>query len=101
MYEGIIESDQWFGPLFTNLRFTRSHTPVRIGADFPLAQVQPLPRIAYADSTMGAVAHGANLSSLAESDWAAYRDTIADPNSDPDRPFGAYAVATRKRGCVR
>ena len=42
------------GPLFTNLRFTRSHVPVRLRADFPLAQVQSLPRIAYADATLGA-----------------------------------------------
>jgi hypothetical protein len=101
MYEGIIESDRWFGPLFTNLRFTRTHTPVRIGADFPLAQVQPLPHIAYAGSTLGAVANVADLSGLAESDWTDYRDTIAVPNSNPARPFGGYAVAARKRGCDR
>ena len=45
LYEGIVETDRWFGPLFTNLRFTRSHTPVRLRADFPFAQIQPLPRM--------------------------------------------------------
>ena len=54
MYEGIVETDRWFGPLFTNLRFTRTDVPVRLRADFPLAQVQPLPRLAYADSTLAA-----------------------------------------------
>ncbi len=97
MYEGIVETDRWFGPLFTNLRFTRTHTPVRLRADFPLVQVQPLPRAAYGNATLAAVAHVADLAGLAESDWADYRDTIAVPSNDPDRAFGAYAVATRKR----
>lgn len=100
MYEGIIEADRWFGPLFTNLRFTRTHTPVRIRADFPLAQVQPLPRAVYADATLGAVANVADMAGLADSDWDDYRDTIAAPNDNPARPFGTYAVATRKRGSV-
>jgi hypothetical protein len=102
MYEGIIESDRWFGPLFTNLRFTRSHAPVRLRPDFPLAQVQPLPRLAYADSTLGATTTTAEIASLTAGDWADYKATIADPNEDPDRSFGSYAVTARKRsraGC--
>ena len=44
LYEGIVETDRWFGPLFTNLRLTQTHKPVHLRADFPLVQVQPLPR---------------------------------------------------------
>jgi hypothetical protein len=97
MYEGLIETDRWFGPMFTNLRLTRTHTPVRLGADFPLAQIQPVPRIAYAEASLGAVEHIADIAGFSENDWADYNATIATPNSCPDRPFGAYAVATRKR----
>jgi hypothetical protein len=102
MYEGIVETDRWFGPLFTNLRFTRSHAPVRLRADFPLAQVQPLPRVAYADATLAAVDTTADMVRFAASDWADYGATIATPNDDPDRSFGDYAVKARKRaqrGC--
>ena len=28
VYEGIVETDRWFGPLFTNIRFTRTNVPV-------------------------------------------------------------------------
>ena len=28
LYEGIVETDRWFGPLFTNLRLTQTHKPV-------------------------------------------------------------------------
>jgi hypothetical protein len=33
--EGIIETDHWFGALFVNLRFTYSHTSVRIRHAIP------------------------------------------------------------------
>jgi hypothetical protein len=33
------------------MRFTRSHTPVRLRADYPLAQVQPVPRHGYNNAT--------------------------------------------------
>jgi hypothetical protein len=42
------------------------------------------------------------MESLEASDWNAYKATIADPNDNPDRSFGDYAVRTRKRsrtGC--
>ena len=51
IFEGIVENDSWFGPLFTNLRFTRSHTPVTLSANYPLIQVQPIRDLpAYAAS---------------------------------------------------
>jgi hypothetical protein len=102
MYEGIIETDHWFGPLFTNLRLTRTHVPVHFKDDFPLAQVQPLPRVAYADRTLCSADFVPEITGLKPGDWDAYQTTIADPNENRDRPFGAYAVASRKRsgrGC--
>jgi hypothetical protein len=98
LYEGIVETDHWFGPLFTNLRFTRSHTPVRLRADFPFAQIQPLPRIAYSEATLHATSTTADMAELTASDWANYQTTIATPNDRPDRALGAYAVGARRRG---
>ncbi len=97
LYEGIVEADRWFGPLFTNLRFTRSHTPVRLTADFPLAQVQPIPRHAYSDTTLASIALTPTLAALSSAEWDSYRVSIAEPSSRPNRPFGAYATETRKR----
>ncbi len=97
MYEGIVETNRWFGPLFTNLRFTRTDVPVRLRADFPLAQVQPLPRVAYADATLAMADTTADMAGLSACDWADYEATIARPNADPDRNFGGYAVAARKQ----
>ena len=96
-FEGIVETDCYFGPLFTNLRFTRSHKPVRLRADFPLVQIQPLPRSAYGDATLNAMTMAPDLAALTPEDWEAYRTTIVVPNDNPDRPHGAYAAAARKR----
>ena len=96
-YEGIVETDNWFGPVFTNLRLTRTHTPIRLRADLPLLQAQPLPRHIYADTTLSRFATSATMSELTEADWNGYRDTIVRPNADPGRPLGRYAVANRRR----
>ena len=97
LYEGIVETDQWFGPLFTNLRLTRTHAPVRFERDFPFAQVQPLPRIAYAEATLDAVTCVPHLSELTAGDWDDYARSVVQPNGDPDRPHGQYAVTARRR----
>jgi hypothetical protein len=97
MFEGIVESDRWFGPLFTNLRLTRTDRPITLFADFPLAQVQPLPREAYADATLASMCTVEDLEGLENQDWSDYRDTIVVPNENPDRSFGSYAVKARRR----
>ncbi|MEA2790279.1 MAG: hypothetical protein QOG73_2685 [Acetobacteraceae bacterium] len=97
LYEGIVETDEWFGPLFTNLRLTQTHKPVHLKADFPLLQVQPLPREAYAEHTLSATAIVPNMAAMNDDDWGAYHKTIVTPNEDQDRPFGAYAIAARRR----
>jgi hypothetical protein len=74
---------------------------VRLREDFPFAQIQPLPRIAYSEATLHASASVANMGQFTDGDWADYQTRIAAPNEDPDRPFGAYAVGARKRGRAR
>ncbi len=51
-FEGIVEADRWFGPLFVNLRLTRTHAPVEFRRDTPFLQVQPIPREAYAEAAL-------------------------------------------------
>jgi hypothetical protein len=42
--EGIIATDRWLGPLFTNVRLLRTDTPLHFAADLPFLQRQPLLR---------------------------------------------------------
>lgn len=96
-YEGIVEADRWFGPLFTNIRLTRTDTAVRLRPDVPFIQVQPLPRAAYAEATLGAMALVPGLDDFSPADWADYEASVAGPALRGDRSTGQYAVAARKR----
>jgi Family of unknown function (DUF6065) len=97
LFEGIVETDRWFGPLFVNMRFTRSHTPVRLRSDYPLVQVQPIPRHSYSNDTLDSMTVTPGLSELTEAHWDAYHASIVEPNSRPNRSFGAYATGARKK----
>ena len=102
LYEGIIETDRWFGPLFTNIRLIKTDVPIHFSTEIPLVQVQPLHRDAYAEevsNTFGLVANPAGFSDQA---WSRYEQTIVKPNLDPQRPVAAYATSVRRRrksGC--
>jgi Family of unknown function (DUF6065) len=102
LYDGIVESDRWFGPLFVNLRITRTFYPIRLQKKIPLAQVQPLPRVAYSAQTLDNPGIVPLLEEWTSQDWEDYRDSIIRPNDEPARKPGRYAVAApkrRKSGC--
>jgi hypothetical protein len=95
-YEGIVETDRWFGPLFTNVRLTRTHAPIEFDAEYPLLQVQPIPRIAYGDA-LDSFDVVEDLAGFEPRDWECFRSTVVAPNIDPHRQRGRYAAATRRR----
>ena len=97
VYEGIVETDRWFGPLFINLRMTCIDTPVELTADRPLFQVQPLLRETYADRQLKPMGMVPGLDQMPPEMWARYRQTVVGPNSGEKRMPGAYAVGVRKR----
>lgn len=103
LFEGIVETDRWFGPLFTNMRITRTHTPVRLRDDYPLVQVQPVQRYNYGNDMLDRMDITPDPSLLTQDHWDAYQNSIVEPNSRPNRPFGAYAVEARKskHQCMR
>jgi len=91
-FEGIVETDTWFGPLFTNVRLTRTNSPVEFHIRNPLFQVQPLVRQCYREPSFE-VLESADLSA---DDWRRFAATI-EPNTHQMRALGHYAVDTRKR----
>lgn len=96
-FEGIIETDRWFGPLLTNIRLTKTDVPIDFSADFPLLQVQPIPRSAYDDATLNNYELVPDLRQLTPEDWDDYYDTVVRPHVQDVRPRGQYASAARKR----
>jgi uncharacterized protein DUF6065 len=95
-FEGIVETDRWFGPLFTNIRLTRTNTPIEFDPEFPFLQVQPVQR-SLCDERLDDFKVIGDLADLTTSDWQAFHNTVVRPSSNPDRRSGEYAATSRKR----
>jgi len=96
-YEGIIESDRWFGPLFTNIRLVKTDVPIHFSTEIPLLQVQPLRRDIYADEVSNHFGLETDPAALPEDAWVRYERTIVKPNRNPQRPVASYAASVRRR----
>jgi hypothetical protein len=102
VYEGIVETDRWFGPLFTNIRLIKTDIPIHFSTEIPLIQVQPLQRSTYAEEVSNEFGLIANPAGFSAEAWSRYEQTIVKPNLDPQRPVAAYATSVRRRrksGC--
>jgi hypothetical protein len=103
LYEGIVESDRWFGPLFTNLRLTKTDVPILFSTEMPLLQVQPLHRSTYAEDVSNRFGMVRALADFPAQAWERYEENIVKPNVEPARAaIGAYAAEVRRRrrsGC--
>ena len=96
MFEGIIETDHWFGPLFDNVRLLKTDVPIEFRDDVPFLQVQPVRKEIYVDKFLQNFAVK-DLSQLSAENWEAFRGTVVAPNTTADRKRGQYAVAVRKQ----
>ena len=96
-FEGIIETDRWFGPLITNLRITKTDTPVAFTTDFPVFQVQPIPREALDETALNGFEIVPDLAALRPEDWDDFYETVVRPHVVTNRPRGEYAAAARRR----
>lgn len=94
--EGIIETDNWFGPLFDNVRILKTDVPIEFRTDVPFLQVQPIPKEIYADKLLQNFAVK-DIAELSPQDWEAFHATVVVSNTTPDRKRGQYAVRVRKQ----
>jgi hypothetical protein len=95
-YEGIVATDRWFGPLFMNVRLTRTNAPIEFDEEMPFMQIQPVPEALCGDA-LDAFATVPDLASWQPEDWEAFGNTVVQPNIDPHRQRGRYGAATRRR----
>lgn len=96
-YEGIIETDRWFYPLFINLRVIAADRPIFFDRTRPLLQAQPLLRATYDDADLGTAAFADGIDSLSAQDWDDFRASIGTRAKDPMMRPGRYAADVRKR----
>jgi hypothetical protein len=96
MLEGIIETDNWFGPLFDNVRILKTDIPVEFRSDVPFLQVQPVRKDFYAEKFLQSFAVK-ELGQMSPDNWEAFHRTVVVPNISPERKRGQYAVSVRKQ----
>ena len=96
MFEGIIETDNWFGPLFDNVRLLKTDVPIEFRSDVPFLQVQPVRKEHYTDKLLQKFTVK-TLDQLSPENWAAFQRTVVEPNIATERKRGQYAVGVRKQ----
>ncbi len=97
LFEGVVETDRWFGPLITNMRLTKTDTPIEFNNELPLFQVQPIPREALSEPELNNYGIVRSLEDFRPEDWDDFYDTVVRPNVTVNRPRGEYAAAARRR----
>ncbi len=97
LFEGIVETDRWFGPLVHQYAVHPQPYAGSPARDYPLAQVQPVPRHSYSNDMLDRMDVTPGPADLTAEHWDAYHASIVEPNSRPNRPFGAYAATARKK----
>jgi hypothetical protein len=97
-YEGIIETDRWLGPLFTNIRLTKTDVAIDFRRDTPFLQVQAIPREVYEDETLSRFSVGEDIGAVTPEFWSRYRQTVVEPGTGYEREKAYYAKQVRRRG---
>lgn len=100
MLEGMIETDNWFGPLFDNVRILKTDVPIEFRKDVPFLQVQPVRKEVCADKFLQNF-KVKELGDLTQENWDSFQHTVVRPNVAEERKRGQYAVSVRKAGAAR
>jgi Family of unknown function (DUF6065) len=95
-FEGIIETDTWFGPLFDNIKLLKTDVPIEFRNDVPFLQVQPVRKDIYSDKFLQNYAVK-DMADMSAADWSAFHRTVVAPNINPEQKPGQYAVSVRKQ----
>ena len=93
-FEGIIETDKWFGPLFTNFQITKTDVEIKFSRTEPMFLVHLIHRSMLPRANSQSFEFS-DLEEFSDADWDGYRRTIVDRVGEK-RVIGSYATASRK-----
>jgi hypothetical protein len=96
-FEGMVETDNWFGPLFTNLRLTKTDIPIEFQAGLPLFHIQPIERKLYEGRVLEDFDVVGAMKDWSRADWDSYRETVVAPTLVEYKAPGKHAVKLRRR----
>jgi hypothetical protein len=91
--EGIVETDWWLGPLFTNFQFVKTDDPVRFESGLPWLQVLEVPRPLHLPRRTERPTV-MDFSTLPADTWTRFIETSDRRNAG--RP-GTYRLASKRR----
>lgn len=94
-YEGVIETERWFGPLFTNIRFNKTDVPICLRRDWPMLFVQLVPNQLLQLQLYQSPPTVDCLADFTKDDWERYRQSIVENVKRPEKK-GVYATESRK-----
>jgi hypothetical protein len=91
-FEGIFHTEIWrCGPLIVNIKLKEKNSPIVFSKQYPLVQLQPLPRECYYNPSYQV----GEYADMTGDDWASY-EKIATANTDLGRKPGHHAIEVRK-----
>jgi hypothetical protein len=97
LFEGVVETDSWFGPLFTNLRLKKTDVPIDFQEGLPLFHIQPIQRELYEGRALDDFDVVPSMQDWSPAEWESYRETVVAPNLEAYKPPGQHAVKLRRR----
>jgi hypothetical protein len=97
LFEGVVETDRWFGPLFTNVRLNVPDQPIQFSMEFPLFQVQPIRREMLLRENSQDYDMSEQPCALTADEWTSLGDSFLERAANRDRNPAEYAVAVRQR----
>lgn len=92
-FEGVIETDKWFGPLFTNFQIEQTNTVISFKRSEPLFMVHLVHSSSLKESKDFDFCEG--LPDFTAEDWKLYQDTVVDRVGERRVP-GSYAIESRR-----
>jgi hypothetical protein len=90
-FEGLVEIDRWRGPLFINLRLTRTRSPIRLHTTTLIVQAQPLPQWLRAADAVSAMTVR-DLDEMTAPEKQEWHTTFVEPDGRPSHLDGENAV---------
>lgn len=97
LFEGVIETDKWFGPLFTPIRLLKTDTIIHISSSIPFMQIQVVPSAAFArDISQDAILY-MGVEKLQSEHWESYEQSVVAHVTAPERKLGSQTKEFRRR----
>jgi hypothetical protein len=77
VFDGLVESDWWFGPLLNVFRICKTDTPVSFRRQRPLVQLQPVYRTSHDDTSLNNFEVIDHPSKVSDESWKLYEKTLS------------------------